>query len=149
MRASSPSSVEKAVPLGAAVAFCSALLVTLLSGVPGSLPGIALGSEPLFYIERGVAAFAALVIAMSLLGRGLSGELPSQVSTTGVSYPEKLERAVSSSDVAITALAARLDGLDRDLRKRDEVLRLLTSELLDLTTRIERGKPATGPSGGE
>jgi hypothetical protein len=140
---------EKVVPFAAAGTFVAALLITLISGVPQPLPGIALGSEPLFYIERGVAAFGILVIATSFLGRGLRGELPSQVSTTGVSYPERLERAVGSSDVAITMLAARVDRLDQDLRKRDEVLRLLAGQVLDLSAEIERGRDADRPHEGE
>jgi hypothetical protein len=134
----------RAVPLASLTAFSAALAITLLSGVPHPLPGIALGSAPLFYIERGVAAFAALVIATSLLGRGLKGELPSQVSTTGLTYPERLERAVTSSDVAMSALASRVDQLDEDLRKRDEVMRLLASQVLDLSTDIEGRKGSGG-----
>jgi hypothetical protein len=139
----------RAVPLASATAFVAALVITLLSGVPRPLPGIALGSESLFYIERGVAAFAALVIAMSLLGRGLKGELPSQVSTSGLTYPERLERAVTTSDVAIAALASRVDKLDEDLSKRDEVMRLLASQVVDLSTEIERRKGADGPAAGD
>jgi hypothetical protein len=137
------------VPLASAIGFVVALAITLRSSVPDPLPGIALGSEPLFYIERGVAAFAALVIAMSLLGRGLKGELPSQVSTTGLTYAERLERAVTTSDVAITALASRVDRLDDDLRKRDEVMRLLASQVLDLSMEIERRKGAGGKPAGD
>jgi hypothetical protein len=140
--------VRKSVPVAVAVALVAALLITLLSGVPRPLPGIALGSEPLFYIERGVAAFAIFVIATSLLARGLRGELPSQLSTSGISYPEKLEQAVGSSDLAITMLAARVDRLDADMKKRDELLRLLVSHVVDLDTRIERGEDADRPSEG-
>jgi hypothetical protein len=136
------------VRFAAAVAFVAAVLITLISDVPRPLPGIALGSEPLFYIERGVAVFGILVIATSFLGRGLRGELPSQVSTTGVSYPEGLERAVGSSDLAITMLAARDDRLDQDLRKRDEMLRLLVSEVLELKIKIERRDAERPPTGG-
>lgn len=139
----------KAVPLAAIAAFVAAVLVTVISDVPGPLPGIALGSEPLFYVERGAAAFGILVIVTTLLGRGLRGELPSQVSTTGVSYPERIERAVGSSGVAITSLAARVDKLDQDLRKRDEVLRLLASHMLDLSAEIERGEDESRPKDGE
>jgi hypothetical protein len=139
----------RAVPLASLTAFAGALAITLLSGVPHPLPGIALGSLPLFYIERGVAAFAALVIAISLLGRGLKGELPSQVSTTGLTYPESLERAVTSSDLAMGALASRVDKLDEDLRKRDEVMRLLAGQVLDLSTEIEGRKGAGRPPAGD
>jgi hypothetical protein len=51
--------------------------------------------------------------------------------------------------VAVTAVAARVDKLDEDLRKRDEVLRLLANQVLDLSAEMERGKDAAGPSGGE
>jgi hypothetical protein len=136
------------VPAAAAAAFVAALLITLISDVPHPLPGVALGSEPLFYIERGVATLGILVIATSLLGRGLRGELASQISTTGVGYAEELERAVGSSDVAITMLAARVDRLDQDLRKRDEMQRLLVSELLDLKAKIER-RDAERPQRGQ
>jgi hypothetical protein len=138
-----------AIPLISLGAFAAALALTLLSGVPRPLPGIALGSEPLFLIERGVAAFAALVIATSLLARGLKGELPSQVSTTGLTYPESLERAVTSSDAAISALSLRVDQLDQDLRKRDEVARLLAAQVLDLSETIKQRKDAGGGTSGE
>lgn len=140
---------KKVVPFAALGAFAAAVLISAISNVPQLLPGIALGSEPLFYIERGVAAFGILVIATSFLARGLRGELPSQVSTTGVTYPERLERAVGSSDAAITMLASRVDKLDQDLKKRDEVLRLLASHVLDLSREIERGKDANRPHEGE
>ncbi len=135
--------------LAAVATFAASLVITLVSSVPRPLPAIALGSEPLFYIERGVAAFGFLVVAMSLLGRGLRGELPSQVSTTGLSYPERLEQAIGSSDVAITMLAARVDQLDQDLRKRDEVVRLLVSQVLDMTQETEREEVAERPDEGE
>jgi hypothetical protein len=138
-----------AIPFMSLGAFAAALALTLLSGVPRPLPGIALGSEPLFLIERGVAALAALVIATSLLARGLKGELPSQVSTTGLTYPESLERAVTSSDAAITALSLRVDQLDQDLRKRDEVARLLAAQVLDLSETIKQKKDAGGTTSGE
>jgi hypothetical protein len=139
---------ERTLALAAAAAFLAALAITAASGVPRPLPGIALGSVALFYIERGVAAFAALVVAVSLLTRGLRGELPSQVSTTGLTYSESLERAVSSSDEALAALAARVGRLDDDLKKRDEVLRLLADQVVVLTAQIERGE-AAGPEGGD
>jgi hypothetical protein len=138
-----------AIPLISLGAFAAALALTLLSGVPRPLPGIALGSEPLFLIERGAAALAALVIATSLLARGLKGELPSQVSTTGLTYPESLERAVTSSDAAISALSLRVDQLDQDLRKRDEVARLLAAQVLDLSETINQRKDAGGATSGE
>ena len=147
-RSASAGRRGKAVPAAAAAAFVAALLITLISDVPHPLPGVALGSEPLFYIERGVATLGILVIATSLLGRGLRGELASQISTTGVGYAEELERAVGSSDVAITMLAARVDRLDQDLRKRDEMQRLLVSELLDLKAKIER-RDAERPQRGQ
>jgi hypothetical protein len=137
-------SAKQAVPVACSTAFVTAFAITLFSRVPDRLPGIALGSEALFHIERGVAAFAVLVIAMSLLGRGLRGELPSQVSTTGLAYPERLERAVTSSDEAMAALALRVDKLDQDLRKRDQVMRLMARQVLDLSTEIERRKGAGG-----
>lgn len=140
---------SRAVAIASGAAFLASLAITLLSGVPKQLPGIALESEALFYLERGVAALAALVIALSLLGRGLKGELPSQVSTTGVTYPERLERVVTNSDGAMSALASRVDRLDEDLRKRDEVIRLLASQVVDLSTEIEGRKGAGGPSAGD
>jgi hypothetical protein len=139
---------SKPVPVSVGLALIAALLITLLSAVPHPLPGIALASEALFYIERGVAAFAIFVVATSLLARGLRGELPSQVSTSGISYPEKLEQAVGSSDIAITMLAERVDRVDEDLKKRDELLRLLVTHVVDLDARIERGEDADRPPKG-
>jgi hypothetical protein len=135
--------IERAVAVAVGAAFVSALLVTLVSGVPHPLPAVALGSEALLYIERGVAVFGALVIAIGLLGRGLRGELPSQYSTTGLGYSEKLERAVSGSDSAIAALTARVDRLDEDLAKRDEVMALMASQMLELSDAVREEKDAS------
>jgi hypothetical protein len=136
--------VRTRIASAAATAFVAALLITVLSDIPRPLPGVAMGSEAFFYIERGVAVFAALVIALSLLVRGLRGELPSQLSTTGLSYHESLERAMTSSDLAVAGLASRMDRLDEDLRKRDELLRLLTAHVLDPNEETERRKGAGG-----
>ena len=114
--------------------------VPLLSGLVSAGVVLALRRTPLLGLF--------VVVAISLLGRSLKGELPSQLSTTGVSYPEGLERAVGSSDAAITMLAARGDRFDQDLRKRDEILRLLVSEVLDLRLKIER-REAERPHEGE
>jgi hypothetical protein len=141
-------SATGAIVVSSVAAFIVSTAVTLLSPVPRPLPGIGLGSTSLFFIERGVVVFAVLVVALSLLARGLRGELPSQVSTTGLSYPESLERAVSGSDAAITALSARLDRLDGDLDKRDEVLRLLAQQVLELTNQIG-GEDGPRPPAGD
>jgi hypothetical protein len=135
------------VRIAAVASFVGALVVTLLSGVPHPLPAVALGSEPLLYIERGVVAFGALVIAIGLLGRNLLGELPSQVSTTGLTYSESLRQAVGSSDSAIADLNARIDRLDRDLDNRDELLMLLVKRMLDLSDTLEAGKGDAGQAG--
>jgi hypothetical protein len=64
-------------------------------------------------------------------------------------YSEKIERAVGSSDSAIAALTSRVDRLDEDLAKRDELLMLLATRVLGESGEVENRTEAAGPPGGQ
>ena len=103
------------------------VLATVLAGVPGHLPGIALESPFVFLLKRGVAVIALLVVAVTLLGRTLNHELPIGFSpTTGsVTYAATVEAAAGSSDTAVAKLVARLDEQDTELfEQREEIIAL-------------------------
>jgi hypothetical protein len=119
--------VDQAVPWLTILGAIAAILITVLSGVPDKLPGIALGSTALLYFERWVAAMAATVIGIMLLTRGLKRETPSQASATGVGYPDKVKEAVQESDTALSTLSARVDKLDGALKRQETSSRVLLS----------------------
>jgi hypothetical protein len=80
-----------------------------------ALPGVALGSQTLLVVERGVAFFAAWLLVLVVSAQALRGRLPIEVSGRGVRYAD----AVSAQGVAAdteAALSVLRDDV-ADLRK--------------------------------
>jgi hypothetical protein len=119
----------------------AAILISALSGTPDPLPGIALGSAPLFYFERAVAVMAATAVGTMLLVRGLKSETPSQASPTGLGYPAKVQEAVEGSGAVLDKLTSRVDKLDVDLAKHEEALKLLHEAVKLLSEPASEKKP--------
>lgn len=77
-----PRSTGALVALGA----ITALAVTLVTSAPAPLPSIALGSRVLFHLERMLALLSGFLVLLVVLQRAWSGQLPSEISTQGVTY---------------------------------------------------------------
>jgi hypothetical protein len=61
---------------------------SFVGGTHRPLPGTALQSVLVLHIERSVGVFAVLLIALLILYRAFKGELPSEVSSSGVKYAD-------------------------------------------------------------
>ena len=97
-----------------------AVVVTVVEGVPGRLPGVALGSAMLLHVERAGALAAIAVALISILAQATGGRLPTQLSTGGLSYEADaardteaaladLQGQVADLEDALAVLAERVD----------------------------------------
>jgi CII-binding regulator of phage lambda lysogenization HflD len=111
------------------------------------LPGIALESEPLFLVERGVALLAALVVGITLVARTFKRQLPKGLSTIAGSlmYAETVEAAARSSDTAAADLVERLDEQDRQLTHLNATVNGLVDSLAEIRTVVLSDLPPTPP----
>jgi hypothetical protein len=117
-------------------AYVIAVVGSALYGTPAKLPGVALGLPLLLDLERAAAVLAvtAGVLIFALLTS--RGHLPTQFGN--VAYPavgrqEELTRRVAELD---QRLERRLVPLEEGSRTNDEALPLITSELTELSRRL-------------
>jgi hypothetical protein len=85
-----------------------AVIVTLVEGAPGRLPGVALGSTVLLHAERAGALVAIVVALTSILTQAARGRLPTQLSTGGLAYEAE---AAANTRAALEDLQGQIDGL--------------------------------------
>ena len=104
-------SIRIAVP---AAAF-AALVLGIALPSPHSLPGPALGSHELLWLERTLLFFYGFLLLFLPVVRALEGELPVELSTRGARYAE-------ASDDAIEALADRLGAAEELLYSISELI---------------------------
>ncbi len=84
----------------------AAVGVTFVECTPEVLPGVALGSDVLLHLER-VAALSGIVVAIAtVLLRAARGRLPTQVSTTGMSYEAAAAEAARAAVYAASSACA-------------------------------------------
>jgi hypothetical protein len=95
----------------------AAVVATAVTGTPSSLPDVALGSPALFHLERAVAFLAGYLALVMAVARAWSGELPSSVSTQGLTYPAEDVKGATSR--ALKGLSGELKAL-RERVKRIE-----------------------------
>lgn len=106
---------------GALVLFglLGAMVLSVESGRPDELPGIALGSAGLLCVEKAAGAFAAYLFVLVVVVRAFAGELPSEVR--GLKYAVGETRAETAG--GITKLAAAQVRLGRRLGRVEELVR--------------------------
>jgi hypothetical protein len=103
-----------------------ATLATILEGAPTRLPGLALGSVALLHALRIAALFAIGVVIATVLVRASAGSLPTQLSTTGLSYEAEetsetlaalaeLQLQVDRHDALMERIAIQLDTVRRTI----------------------------------
>jgi hypothetical protein len=84
----STSSSRRGLGFGVVVLMLLAGGASFVGGTHRPLPGTALQSALVLHLERGVGVFAVLLIALLILKRAFHGELPSEVSSSGVKYAD-------------------------------------------------------------
>jgi hypothetical protein len=79
------------------------------------LPGVALNSPAILVVERTIALFAAWMLVLVVVARGLAGELPLEVTSRGFRYAEadKTRRTTAELQRTIEALEADLSSVRR------------------------------------
>src|SRR5262245_57835548 len=93
---------------------------SLLTTTPRPLPGVALGSIPLLHVLRSLIFFAAGLAVLVVLRRAWEGQLPSEMSTSGLKYG--VGEAVVENMSVINDAISRIDRLERMQSKVDEDL---------------------------
>lgn len=106
--------VAFAVLLGVA----GSLLLALLGGSPADLPGVALGSPAVLYVEKAAACFTAYLLFLVVLVRSFAGELPSELR--GVRY-EVGHESKGAAD-AIEEASAKEKDIERRLEYLESVV---------------------------
>lgn len=126
-------SVEKPHPYAGLVLglVLAAIAVTLLTGAPSALPEVALGSRPLFHIERAGAILAALFLVVVVFIRAWQGQLPTKLSLKEIGYPEQAKEAVADAEQA----AESAPDSERDPKRESE--EPAASDLLELRLKLE------------
>jgi hypothetical protein len=130
--------VKRLTPWGGAIALVVAIVFTSTSPVPPHLPGIALDSDSLFYVERGMVAIGALILIFGLLARALLGELPIGFSTTGITYAAEATKATTQASNAVDELNRRVDELENANRRARASLGELTGVLGELVPEVSK-----------
>ncbi len=87
------------------------LAVALAGDPPMVLPGIALGSTALLYVEKATACFSSYLLVLVVVVRAFAGDLPSELR--GVKYAVQ-------SDSELGAAIRRLTRAEEELRVRIE-----------------------------
>lgn len=68
------------------IAIAVGVLVALVGGTPDALPGVALSSELLLHLERGLVGFLGAFLVAVVAVRAARGHLPAELSQDGVKY---------------------------------------------------------------
>ena len=95
----------------AAVATGAALPATMT--VPARLPAVATGSTLLLYVERALAIFGVLVLALVFVYRAWHGQLPRSVSQRGAEWEDLASTTGAVVEDQIAELSQRVDDLQR------------------------------------
>jgi hypothetical protein len=90
-----------------------AFVVPAFIGTPKKLPGIALGSAFVWYLEVAFVVLGIIYVALNLLVRGVwHGALPVSISREGLTFAEEIPAEMAK---AIDALQGQIDSLEKDL----------------------------------
>jgi len=107
--------MRRAIRLVVPGAAAAAIALGIAVPVPHSLPGSALGSQGLFWVERAILFFYGFLLLFVPVLRALEGVLPIELSTRGARYAE-------ASDAAVEALTQRLADVEEFLYSISEVV---------------------------
>jgi hypothetical protein len=91
----------------------AALVLGIALPVPRSLPGPALGSQELLWVERTILFFYGFLLLFVPVLRALEGVLPIELSTRGARYAD-------ASQEAIEDLTARMGAVEDFLYSTSE-----------------------------
>ncbi len=93
------------------------LLLSLAGGHPAVLPGAALGSTALLYIEKATACFTSYLLVLVVAARAFAGDLPSELR--GIRYA--VDKGYDESG-ALGRLVAADEGLHERINQIERVV---------------------------
>jgi hypothetical protein len=96
-----------------ALVLAAAVTTSLAEGAPRRLPGVALGSPVLLHAERATPLARLALAVATVLVRASRGEVPTQLSASGVTYEATMAQEVTS---VTDRLEASIDELDAGVR---------------------------------
>lgn len=103
---------QRFVVVGVLILFVVVSVIgSLVTSTPDPLPGIALGSIPLLHVLRSLIFFAAGLAVMVVIRRAWEGQLPSELSTSGLKYG--VGEAVLENSETLDRAIRRIDRLER------------------------------------
>jgi hypothetical protein len=105
---------RRPVAFAVALGVVAALLMALAGGRPSSLPGVALGSPAVLYVEKAAACFTAYLLFLVVLVRSFAGELPSELR--GVRYE------VGHESKGVADAIKEASAKEKDIERRLEYL---------------------------
>jgi len=100
-----------------------AVLLSLLSINPARLPGLALGSPALLYVEKAVACFTAYLLVLVVVVRAFDGDLPSELRGLKWAVHEGRAQAAEGIDGLVDAneaLHERIEAIEAVVGISDE-----------------------------
>ena len=119
---------EVVVPLLVVGSLMVSVVAAVVIGAERPYPGVVLGSGLLLVLERAVAVWAIVLLALVIVEQAFRGRLPDEISGRGVRYVaqeqlgEAVERTVEAGgdvahrlgvvEVALGALEQRVERLD-------------------------------------
>lgn len=105
---------EIVVPVLVIGSLLVAVVVSVVVGVDRPYPGVALGSGLLLELERAVAVWAVVLLALVVGDQALRGRLPDEISGRGVRYAaqEQLDALAGEAAEASSNTADRLGALE-------------------------------------
>ncbi len=127
--------VTRLTPWSGVVALLVAIVVSAMSAVPKHLPGIALDSDALFYLERAAVVIAAMIAGFGLLGNALLGNLPIGFSTTGLTYADQATKAARAAKEANETVVKRVDELEVVNHRAEERMDKVIDALAKISSR--------------
>jgi hypothetical protein len=106
-----------------ALVVIAAIVGSVLTGAPDTLPSVALDSVVLFHMERAVVAVVVVLVLLRVIERAWVGELPMEFSTTGLKYAVREVRDTTQEALQALTDEAEEARLDRaELRARLDAL---------------------------
>jgi hypothetical protein len=95
--------VRNAIRLVVPVAAAAAVVLGIALPNPHSLPGPALGSQELLWVERAILFFYGFLLLFVPVLRAFEGVLPIELSTRGARYAEASQEAIQDLTDRISA----------------------------------------------
>jgi len=112
-----PARWALAVTIGTVTAFALATSLSVAHGAPRDLPGIALDWPLLLHLERGAVTATGVALLLLFVLRGLEGNFPSKLSTTGAEWAGLSSSIVADISAKLVAVERRSKEVVDELRQ--------------------------------